>query len=164
MFATLCQGENPPSWSRCALLAVLAVVVASCSESPPTEPASEREPGRPEATHLPWTGCQAWNGISFATVYFVPGSATLDDGDRALLDANIVLLNECPGDGFHVQGEAVREKKARQVAAARAQAVADYYRDNGVLNPDRMDVTSYVVSGCGKVWGPCSEFRSVVTY
>lgn len=151
------------------LTAAISAFLIACGERPPTGPAPGAEPGTAEqagtlAYHLPWGGCTAWNGIPFNTVFFDPGSATLDDEDKASLDANIVQLNRCPNEGFHVQGEAVRERKARQVAAARAQAVAEYYENNGVLNPSRMAVISFVVPGCSKIWGPCSFFRDVLTY
>jgi len=164
MANTLLWGGCLPSLSRCTMLVAVSVTAVACGGTPPTEVESDVAPATLVANHVPWSGCTAWNGRSFATVYFERGSATLDDGDKALLDANIEQLNECPNDGFHVQGEAVREKQARQVALARAQAVADYYKNNGVVNPSRMAVSSYVVAGCSKVWGPCSDFRNVWTY
>lgn len=118
-------------------------------------------------SHIPYSGCLAWEGPAFASVSFEKGSAELDDGDRAALDANIVRLNQCPQDGFHVVGLAVNEPKARHVAAARAQVVADYYAANGaVLFPGRMEVRSeIVVGGCkGKAWSvPCEQWRVTET-
>jgi outer membrane protein OmpA-like peptidoglycan-associated protein len=144
-------------------LANLILAFSACSEMS-TEVQPARAPDAVSASHMPWGGCTAWNGLSFATVFFAKGSAELDAEDRAALDRNVALLNLCPAEGFHVVGKSVKERKGSQLAAARAQVVAEYYVSHGLTGASRMAVSSYIMAGCGKRWGPCERFWATETW
>jgi len=148
------------------LLASALVVVgtANCDQ---TSPAAV-DPGNDlvSYSHIQWTGCTAWDGPAFANATFAKGSSELDAEDRAALDANVERLNLCPEDGFHVEGMAANEPRAKQLAAARAQVVADYYTEAGaVLFPGRMEVRSHIVAGgcAGRRWGPSCDFYRITS-
>jgi len=144
--------------------ALLIVGTAGCDRPSPV--AVEPDDGLVSYSHIDWTGCNAWDGPAFANATFAKGSAELDDDDRAALDANVVRLNLCPEDGFHVQGLAPNGRRAKELAAARAQVVADYYLQAGAeLFPGRMEVRSYVMGGgcAGRRWESCDRFNVTMT-
>jgi hypothetical protein len=162
MSSTSPWGKRLPRGRVLASVLIL-IGTASCDQMSPVDPGSDLV----SYSHVEWTGCLGWEGPGFATVYFAKGSAELDAADEEPLDANIERFGLCPQDGFHVVGMAAQEKGAKQLAAARARVVADYYIEGGAVTfPGRMEVSSYVVvGGCGgkRWWGPCDRFWATQT-
>ena len=135
----------------------LLLAVSACHETAPTG----GDVG-PLASHAPgasvYTGCT--DGVVYETVFFEKNSSDLDDEDRAALDGNVTLFNECPLDRFHVEGRAANgEKKPKHLARARASAVAQYYVSTGIAS-DRLIEGSFTARGCRL----CDRWRAVQTY
>lgn len=72
------------------------------------------------------------------SVFFERNSTELDDEARALLDENIAILLECPEINVRLDGYADRgERNPQTLSEERAQAVEQYYIDNGI-SPNRL--------------------------
>ena len=140
-----------------ALQLPLLLAVSGCHEAAPTG----GDVG-PRATDVPvpsvYTGCT--DGVLYETVFFEKDSSDLDDEDRAALDRNVTLFNECPLDRFHIEGRAANgERKPKHLARARASAVEQYYASRGIAS-DRLLEGSGTARGCRL----CDRWRAVQTY
>ncbi|HLA64601.1 MAG TPA: OmpA family protein [Rhodothermales bacterium] len=107
--------------------------------------------------------------VELNSVYFDYGSATLTAGARSLLAENVQLLRENPECCIFVDGYTDSEEYDRfgmPLAGRRAQAVYDYYLDNGI-GASRMNVRNRGVTtpSCDKEdEGPgCTRGRRVET-
>lgn len=132
---------------------------------PPVEPPPP--PPIPEIVEIPVA--PVCDLVELNSVYFEHGSATLSAGARALLAENLHLLRENPEccifiDGYTDASEA--DRFGLPLAGRRAQAVYDYYLQNGI-SASRMHVRNRGVSmpDCDKEdEGPgCQRGRRVET-
>lgn len=86
------------------------------------------------------------------SAYFEPNSSTLTDEAEQSLQENADILSQCPNLDVRIEGFAAPgERNAQSLSEDRAQAVADYYEENGVES-GRM-----TVSGEGQVEGVTSK-------
>ena len=134
---------------------------------PPPPPPPPPPPIVPEVVETP--PLPVCDLVELNSVYFEHGSATLSAGARALLAENLLLLREDPEccifiDGYTDASEA--DRFGMPLAGRRAQAVYDYYLENGVA-ASRMHVRNRGTSvpDCDKEdEGPgCQRGRRVET-
>lgn len=86
------------------------------------------------------------------SVYFERNASTLSAEARAALAENVELLSECPNLCVRVEGFAAPgERNPQALSTDRAEAVAQYYRDNGMAG------SRILAMGMGRVGGTTSK-------
>jgi len=94
--------------------------------------------------------CTTINDLSAA--FFERNSSTLTDDARGSLRENAALLSKCPNITVRIEGYvAPNERNQQSLSKDRAEAVASYYKDNGVPG-DRL-----LTTGQGQAEAPSTE-------
>ncbi|MFB6249966.1 MAG: OmpA family protein [Salinibacter sp.] len=96
----------------------------------------------------------------FNSAFFGRNSSTLTEEARKSLQENVDILNQCPNLSVRIEGFAAPgERNAQSLSEDRAQAVADYYSNNGVESM-RMSMSGEgEVSGVTSKKGGTREYR-----
>lgn len=93
------------------------------------------------------------------TVYFPQNSSVLTTEARAALQENLEILRECPNICVRIEGYAApAERNPQQLSEARAEAVEQYYIDNGLA------ASRFVAIGQGTPAGVTSKKEAGAMY
>jgi PKD repeat protein len=99
------------------------------------------------------------NVTEFNVAFFERNSSTLSAEARDALSENLSVLERCPNLCVDVEGFASRaERDSDELSEARADAVAEYYEDNGI-DSDRIDAEGMGARGQTTKKGSNAQFR-----